>query len=135
MSEEESIKWLEELLKDKEKYKKYHSWVGTNTFVAIDIILDLYNKQKEEIKELKLITNGYDSYLGENMGGYKMIIADSKYFLNGTFVEKYIRKDKIKDRIEQLESYYDTSKETTPTSTNQFIIDVVAILEELLEEK
>ena len=48
--------------------------------------------------------------------------------------KSYISKDKIRDRIEQLESYYDSSKETTPTSTNQFIIDVVAILEELLEE-
>lgn len=65
------------------------------------LALNVYiNDLKKEIEELKLITNGYDSYLGENMGGYKMIIADSKYFLNGTFVEKYVSKDKIREIIE-----------------------------------
>lgn len=52
MSEEEAIEWLKALLQDKEKYAKYHSWVGTNTFVAIGTILDLYNKQQKEIIEL-----------------------------------------------------------------------------------
>lgn len=78
-------------------------------------LIDKYNKQKEEIEALEIIHKSYK----EEMKSIE---------------DRYISKDKIKDRIEQLESYYDTSKETTPTSTNQFIIDVVAILEELLEE-
>lgn len=135
MSEEESIKWLEELLKDKEKYKKYHSWVGTDTFVAIDIILDLYNKQKEKIKELKLITNGYESYLGENMSGCKIIIADSEYFLNGTFVEKYISKDKITEKIKKLERVKEEYLKRHQFIDLDRILYKIEVLKELLEEK
>ena len=52
-----------------------------------------------------------------------------------------ISKDKIRDKIKELEKYFDGSKENIPTSANQFIIDSVAInvsislLKELLEEK
>lgn len=95
-------------------------------------LLDLYNKQKEEIKELKLITNGYDSYLGENMGGYKIIIADSKYFLNGTFVEKYISKDKIKDIIKCLDHEPYTAFDAYGELLYDTEIDIKQKLEKLL---
>lgn len=103
---------------------------------AIEGLLDLYNKQKEEIKELKLITNGYNSYLGENMGGYKIIIADSKYFLNGTFVEKYISKTKIK---EILDLAYKDNYEMVKLPNNDFMCvsdceNLLDYLKELVEE-
>lgn len=98
---------------------------------------DKLNEKQEEIKELKLITNGYDSYLGENMGGYKIIIADSKYFMNGTFVNKFISKDKIK---EILELAYKDNYEMVKLPNNNFMCvsdceDLLDYLKELLEER
>jgi hypothetical protein len=72
---------------------------------SIKGLLDLYNKQKEEIKELKAITKMYDSYIGEKMPvNSNIIIADREYFMNGTFVNKFINKDKIREKIKNFKA-------------------------------
>lgn len=62
------------------------------------IIIDLIEKQSKEIEKLKMITKEYDSFLGNE----KIIIADKSYFVKGYFKEKFISKDKIKAKIEEL---------------------------------
>lgn len=76
------------------KYDKRNMIYNT---ASLETILDLIEKQQKEIKELKLITNTYDSYEGKDMDHTKIIIADSNYFVNGTFVNKFISKDKIRE--------------------------------------
>lgn len=73
-------------------------------YADIKILLNLIEKQQEEIKELKLITNTYNSYEGKDMDHTKIIIADSNYFINGTFVNKFISKDKIRKIIAELDN-------------------------------
>lgn len=139
MSEEEIIKIDKDL-----RFLEDNFISDDMTSITVDIqlikdfrkLINLVNKQKEEIKELKLITNGYDSYLGENMGGYKIIIADSKYFLNGTFVEKYVSKDKIK---EILDLAYKDNYEMVKLPNNEFMCvsdcaNLLDYLKELVEE-
>lgn len=71
---------------------------------ALDYFLENNTKQQEEIKKLKKITNSYDSFIG-NMPNKDttIIIADKEYFDNGYFIEKYISKDKIREKIEEIE--------------------------------
>ena len=130
MSEEEIIENVKELI------GLYKSNMQGYSYQAIQGLLDLYNKQKEEIKQKTIMAEAFKKALGDIIQGKKWCkeIKGGKT-LHIDLHENCISKDKIRDRIEQLESYYDSSKETTPTSTNQFIIDVVAILEELLEEE
>lgn len=66
---------------------------------AIYTILNLIEKQQKEIEELKNITKSYDSFLGDE----KIVIADKKFFINGYFKENFVRKDKIKSKIEELD--------------------------------
>lgn len=85
-------------------------------FEAIQGLLDLYNKEKEknEVLESKLI-------------GVQILVAGNK--------DRYICKDKIEKKIEELESKYkDEVKTAKDYDTNQFVVDCVAVLEELLEE-
>ena len=56
-------------------------------------------KQSKEIEELKNITKSYDSFLGDE----KIVIADKKFFVNGYFQKNFVRKDKIKAKIEYYE--------------------------------
>ena len=103
MSEEEkkAIKWLKELY---DIEKDFNSCKGKEESNIIKTLLNLIEKQQEEIKELKLITNTYNSYEGKDMDHTKIIIADSNYFINGTFVNKFISKDKIRKIIEELDN-------------------------------
>lgn len=53
------------------------------------------------------------------------------YFIHKQIMKDYISKDKIREKITFLESQFDEGIEDY---NNQFIIDCVGILEELLEE-
>lgn len=65
-------------------------------------------KNKKQIEELKEITKTYDSYIGEKMPlNSQIIIADGKYFMNGTFVNKFVNKDKIKEILFSISTLYD----------------------------
>ena len=71
---------------------------GNETIKQITLVLNLIEKQQKEIEELKNITKSYDSFLGDE----KIVIADKKFFVNGYFQENFVRKDKIKAKIEEL---------------------------------
>ena len=68
---------------------------------CIDIINAISNLI-EENKELKTITQEYNSYLQDSNCDTKIIIADSEYFANGFFKENFIPKSKVKEKIEEL---------------------------------
>lgn len=93
-----------------------------------EIILNLIEKQSKEIEELKNITKSYDSFLGDE----KIVIADKKFFVNGYFQENFVRKDKIKAKIEEL-------KEDIKYSANPLSIDNlkfgIKVLQSLLEKE
>ena len=62
-----------------------------------------YYKQRKEIEALKKITNTYNSYGGNLMNDTRIIICDSRYFLNGTFVNKFVSKNKITKKIKEYQ--------------------------------
>lgn len=75
----------------------------------IDIIINLIDKQQQEIKVLKLITQEYEAYkCGKDN---QIMIASKEWFDNGYFKENYISKDKIIEKIEEITSYAYTSAE------------------------
>ena len=71
---------------------------GKETIKQITTVLNLIEKQQKEIEELKNITKSYDSFLGDE----KIVIADKKFFVNDYFQENFVRKDKIKAKIEEF---------------------------------
>lgn len=98
---------------------------------ALQIILNLIEKQQEEIKELKLITNTYNSYEGKDMDHTKIIIADSNYFINGTFVKKFVSKDKIREYYYKICASVNHFKSK---NDNNIVKRTKKYLEQLLEE-
>lgn len=80
---------------------------GNETIKQITLVLNLIEKQQKEIEELKNITKSYDSFLGDE----KIVIADKKFFVNGYFQENFVRKDKIKAKIEELDEEIKVKKE------------------------
>lgn len=102
MTEKEAIKWLEELLKDKEKYKKYHSWVGTDTFVAIETILDLYKKEKEKNKKIKeslTFRVGKSREKEKHTMEYEKLNKNNKFGHNGVCEDKRHKRKKYRAYI------------------------------------
>ena len=73
---------------------------GNETIKQITLVLNLIEKQQKEIEELKNITKSYDSFLGDE----KIVIVDKKFFVNGYFQENFVRKDKIKAKIEEFKN-------------------------------
>lgn len=68
----------------------------------IKIIVNLVDKQRKEIEELKAITRTYEAYNCREDN--KIVIASKEYFINGffrDFLNDYISKDKIKEKIEE----------------------------------
>ena len=101
---------------------------------AIDMVLNLVEKQQNEIKDLKekneILTNItylYNSYEVNNEN--KIIVADKEYFDSGLFVKRYISKDKIKEKIKEIENYTYMSNEEMKQQDY-----AIVKLEELLEE-
>lgn len=124
MSEEEIIKDLKNFiaLAQKEENFIYYSEYKFDNELAerVQILLDLYNKEKEKNKKLT------DEYLIQR----DLINAE---FLN----ENYISKDKIKEKIEELEkekSKY-TGYKGLEFSRTGLINAQKLVLQELLEER
>ena len=122
MSEEKkAIEWLKNNLKISielgEKYGFEEAIKSQTT------ILNLIEKQQEEIKTLKKITRCYNSYSGNLIDDTAIIIADSRYFLDGTFVNNYISKGKIRELINNNQDDIDYS-----------IHDIIEDLKDLLKE-
>lgn len=51
--EENAIAWFKYLQETRQKQVRQQAWVGTNTFDAIDTVLNLIKKQQEEIKPIR----------------------------------------------------------------------------------
>lgn len=94
MSEEEAIEWVKALLQDKEKYEKYHSWVGTNTFVSIQTLLNLIEKQQRIMKSQETIIMEQE----KEIDNYK------KQEFGNLFNGRYVSKDKIREKIHEIGS-------------------------------
>lgn len=96
----------------------------------IDIVINLIEKQQKEIEDLKAITREYESYkVGE---GNNIVIASKNWFVDGFFEEylnKYISKDEIKEKIEEITSYAYTSAEERDCQDY-----AIQVLKELLGE-
>lgn len=108
MGEEEKI--LEFI---KQEYGNYDNYVRD--------LLDLYNKVKEENKDLK-----------EDFRCY------TRKVINGVFQDEYIKKSKIKNKIEELENYIQENSDGQGywgTKHQEEIYAKIEILEELLEEE
>ena len=100
MLSDEEKNAIERLNKRYEFFKE--NPLATNVWLTLDIhnlgiALNLIEKQSKEIEELKNITKSYDSFLGDE----KIVIADKKFFVNGYFQENFVRKDKIKEKMQQ----------------------------------
>lgn len=91
-----------------------------DNYCAIEEIIDTQQKEIEEkdkqIEELKEITEDYDSF--PNDKEKTIVMASQSYFENGTFVEKFIPKEIIKEllnkekEIKKLKMYaYETAPE------------------------
>ena len=130
MSEEEkqAIEMLEKFITE---HKLFNIKSADNLENNIKILLNLIEKQQKEIEELKTITREYESYkCGE---GNKIVIASKEYFINGffeDFLNGYISKDKIREKIELLE----LKKAFSDEFTEEFYLSQIDLLKELLEE-
>ena len=95
-------------------------------------IVELLNEteqQQKEIKELKKITKAYNSYIGGNMPiSSTIIIADSEYFMNGTFVNNYISKDKIKENLKELEEVLLLTNDAEVAKDTMSKIEILGVL-------
>ena len=94
--EKKAIGMLDEYITE---HKLFNIKQADNLEDNIQTILNLIEKQQKEIEELKNITKSYDSFLGDE----KIVIADKNFFVNGYFQENFVRKDKIKAKIEECE--------------------------------
>ena len=106
MSEEEMLDIIDRII----RYKSL-MYFGYNTsqigYEALEKIVKQYKEQQKEIKELEDITRAYDGMQEIMPEGHPIIIADKEYFDSGRFTEKYISKDKIREKIKELEKQED----------------------------
>ena len=121
LSEEE--KKAIELLRNKNT-EYYYRFIDVRD--AVSTLLNLIDKQQKEIEELK-----------QNRDEYK---EEYKKLLNARYYD-YISKDKIKEKINELETLYNCNLDTALTSYEMFhfvrsyVDKVKNILNELLEDK
>lgn len=107
---------------------------------CIDIINAISNLI-EENKELKTITQEYNSYLQDSNCDTKIIIADSEYFANGFFKENFIPKSKVKEKIEELDrkiTYIESQYTNGGQNCNSNYLSALyqkQVLQELLEKR
>ena len=125
------IEILERYLKFKEEYKESVE-INEIEIIAFKSVLDKNKKLKKENDELKKITQAWDSIMQDSNCETKILIADSRYFDSGFFIEKFVTKEKIKGKIEELrkkESLFSANKQGYNLAMVQYQIQV---LQELL---
>lgn len=119
----------------------YENKKGNIEFLLNEVIVKLIDKLQGEIEDLKAITQNYNAIGGETFGDDRIIVCSVKYFDDGYFKKNYIFKDKIREKIKELETLYNCNLDTAMTSYEMFcfvrsyIDKVKNILDELLEEK
>ena len=109
-------------------------FISKNEYLAIEFIASMFLKQSKEIEELKNITKSYDSFLGDE----KIVIADKKFFVNGYFQENFVRKDKIKAKIEKIIQRLETKPYTAYTLYGDILHEsdeIAQMLKEVLEKE
>lgn len=121
----------EELIKElKRIYKglKFDDGKGRNSIFGI---LDLYNKQKETIKELETRAKFCKVH---DLPKDVVSIVFYKEDFERNFGNDFISKEKIKAKIEELKDSYtdEVGLDIDAMYHNQFVVDCVAILEELM---
>jgi urocanate hydratase len=126
MSEEERIKNdLKRFKKEILENKPARVTLSSNFLLET---IEMLDKQQKEIKELKDITRAYDGMQGIMPEGHPIVIADKEYFDSGRFTEKYISKDKIREKIKELE-------EKSKDSVNNAYDYGIYFLQELLGDE
>lgn len=119
---EEAIKRLDHI----EKYYDCNNYYSKYDLDCIETVLKELERLQEENSELKLKERN------RCLGKYGEIEVHN--VINKTLQEDYIPKDKIREKIEELEKEYKEALEEN--STKAFILKCqVEILKELLEEK
>ena len=123
MSEEEIIKILNSYTTD-----LYHSYKEGVILKAIKDLLDLYNKEKEKNKRIK------DASL--------MVVGrrNGKEYAQKLVLEEYIHKDKIKQKIKELEEMRDDHADEIKRNLRFYSIYdsynlQISELQDLLEEE
>ena len=113
---------------EKKAIERVKFLINIDTYLEKEMLINLLNlieKQYKEIEELKNITKSYNSFLGDE----KIVIADKKFFVKGYFQENFVRKDKIKAKIEYLLKRYDTEEDFCSYDV------LISILKSLLEKE
>jgi len=126
---EEDIKILEKIkenykihLKLEDKYKE----LAIMKMKAIENVLARLKELEKENKELKAITQAYNSYSQDSNCETKIVIADSEYFANGFFKENFIPKTKIEKEIKEYkELLKDAVAQVTYKSEIEYTIRVL----------
>ncbi len=115
--EKESVKYLKEYIKLGEKAIKY----GVAISPRFRIILNLIEKQQKEIEELK---HKYDKLLSDINKCIGKAIVDTNY----------VSKDKIRNKIKELDEAYDNVETDELGNKNFYCYDFIKeLLNELLE--
>lgn len=116
MEVQEAIEILKQFQKDTPKLP--YDCLANKEIEAVGVVLNEYEKQQKEIKELEKHYKHEQEYInGEIFSAKQMHIID----------EDYISKDKIKEIKEGIELNY--------FKANYTINEVIDILQELLEDK
>lgn len=100
-----------------EKYIEWETSGERNLEEDIKTILNLVNKQQKEIERLKEFEKYYEN---------EKVVWQRK---------DYISKEKIREKLEKIEELYDekAKAENFEYNNNQFIVDFIALVEELFE--
>ena len=88
MSEEEkkAIEWLKYLQETRKEQIRQQAWVGTNTFDAIDEVLNLIEKQQAEIEKKDKIIDEMAEFLEDELTIDTFCIKENCYadeYVNG----------------------------------------------------
>ena len=134
MSENE-IKAIENIKEMIELHENDCLITTDDDFESLKILLSTIEKQQKEIEDLKTITREYEAYKCEE--GDNIVIASKKYFIDGffeDFLNNYISKDKIREKIKEVENREENYTFDKLTSED-IRRTIITNLKELLGEK
>lgn len=95
----ELIKYWKDLIKRTDISSPFYKWIKDEKIKQRMCALENLIEKYVDLKDTVFLYNIY-----EVDNPYKIIIADKRYFANGTFVNKFIEKDKIFKLIRDLEN-------------------------------
>ena len=97
-----------------------------------EFLLKLVEKQQKEIEELKGITQSYNSFVAQVSipKNQIVVVGDKRYFDCGYFIERYIPKEVIREKIKELQNYNNNLDDEMIICTN---IMKMQVLDELLK--